>query len=344
MINDMRRLSTRNILDIKLKWKWNEMHEKMIRKEEKEDIDWWRYQKVILLSKLISFAQKCNKKRQEVDLPSMIVQENKIPSHASKHQILVFSRHEIERLLWPENSPDLNIIESCWFWMKRRTTRKDPPTNELVAKILWERTWNELRQEKIQKWIERIPRHIAKVIELKRRNEYCENRVDVDSRTKEEKRLLQKLTKKMLNQDANTSSSVRSTSSSSLSSSSSSSEQSTLTSSSYNITRAFVTPEPPTPKSLTPPSKRKKDVSSTPKKISIESSFRIQKVIRTAASFRPKREQIWFVGRWYRLLSRNSIWYQKILITTLVFSVFALLLLHAFVLILIYLNLIRVFS
>jgi hypothetical protein len=82
------------------------------------------------------------------------------------------------------------MIEPCWFWMKRRTTRKGPPTNGSVAKLLWERTWDELPQEKIQEWIERIPRHIVKVIELKGGNECCEGRIDVDSPTKEGKRLL----------------------------------------------------------------------------------------------------------------------------------------------------------
>jgi hypothetical protein len=113
LTNDMRRLSTRNLPDTKPRWKWDETHGKMVRKEEKEGIDWWRYQQVILLLKLIPFAKECNKKRLEVDLSPMIVQEDKVSAHASKHQILVFSRRQIERLLWPRNSSDLNMIESC---------------------------------------------------------------------------------------------------------------------------------------------------------------------------------------------------------------------------------------
>jgi hypothetical protein len=71
----------------------------MIRKENKEDINWWRYQNVIFLSKLISFVEKCNKKRQELELSDIIVQEDKASSHTFKHQISIFSRHKIERLL-----------------------------------------------------------------------------------------------------------------------------------------------------------------------------------------------------------------------------------------------------
>ena len=28
------------------------------------------------------------------------------------------------RLLWLPDSPDLNMIEPCWFWMKRQTTKR----------------------------------------------------------------------------------------------------------------------------------------------------------------------------------------------------------------------------
>jgi hypothetical protein len=31
---------------------------------------------------------------------------------------------EVVRMLWPANSPDLNMIEPCWFYMKVETTKK----------------------------------------------------------------------------------------------------------------------------------------------------------------------------------------------------------------------------
>ena len=78
-----------------------------------------RYQKHILIPKLIPFALECKK-----DRPDTIVQEDKAPSHASKYQQPVFMDAGIIRLLWPGNSPDLNMIEPCWPWMKRKTTKK----------------------------------------------------------------------------------------------------------------------------------------------------------------------------------------------------------------------------
>ena len=77
--------------------------------------------------------------------------------------------------------------------MKRRTTAKSPPSSRLIAESMWHRTWDDLPQENIQAWIERIPRHIAKVIELEGGNEYFEGRLDVDGRTKEGKMRLQQL-------------------------------------------------------------------------------------------------------------------------------------------------------
>jgi len=79
-------------------------------------------------------------------------------------------------LLWCGNSPDLNAIEPCWPWMKRQTTKKGAPKSRAEAIRAWEKCWEELPQEKIQAWIERIPIHIQKIIELEGGNGYREGR------------------------------------------------------------------------------------------------------------------------------------------------------------------------
>lgn len=65
----------------------------------------------------------------------IIVQEDKAPSHNSKYQAKVFSLYNILCLLWPGNSPNLNIIEPCWPWLKRETCKNGPPkTKEEMVK------------------------------------------------------------------------------------------------------------------------------------------------------------------------------------------------------------------
>ena len=175
------------------------------------------------------------------------------------------------------------MIEPCWPWMKRRTTAKGPPSSRLIAESMWHRTWDDLPQENIQAWIVRIPRHIAKVIELEGGNEYCEGRLDVDGRTKEGKMRLQQLREELLSNTAKPASSSSSSSSSVASTRPSSRQSNNDTPSPLNV-RA-VTPEPPTQKPLTPPLLRKRAVLSPKNHL----PPRIQKVVRTAASFRPKR-------------------------------------------------------
>jgi hypothetical protein len=93
-------------------------------KEGKGGINWYQYQKVILEPLLLPFAKECLK-----DRPSMLVQEDGAPSHSSQYQQEVFDIWEIQRLLWPLNSLDLNMIEPCWFWMKRYTSKHGPITS-----------------------------------------------------------------------------------------------------------------------------------------------------------------------------------------------------------------------
>jgi transposase len=147
-------------------------------------IDWFRYQKVILRDKLIPFALECLQ-----DRPKTIVQEDKAPSHAHANQDIIFSAAGVKRLIWPGNSPDLNMIEPAWGWMKRRTTSVralgGAPQTRMLMEYVWKRTWRDMEQKRIQAWIERIPRHIKKVIKLNGGNEYREGRKRPKTRNKQ---------------------------------------------------------------------------------------------------------------------------------------------------------------
>jgi transposase len=78
------------------------------------------------------------------------------------------------RLIWPSNSPDLNAIEPCWFWMKRQTTKYSVALGVGQMKKDWIECWGKLPQRKIQEWIERIPEHIQRIIDCDSGNEYKE--------------------------------------------------------------------------------------------------------------------------------------------------------------------------
>lgn len=166
----MERLGLRTKPGKKPQWTWNQKNGKLTRGKG-SGIDWYRYQSIIMLPKLIPFAKECMKER-----PGTVVQEDKAHAHNHYVQRYVYSQHDVAQLLWCGNSPDLNAIEPCWFWMKRETTKKGAPKNRADATRAWRKCWKELPQEKIQAWIERIPIHIQKIIELEGGNEYKEGR------------------------------------------------------------------------------------------------------------------------------------------------------------------------
>ncbi len=163
----MRRLGLRNPAGKKPEWKWDARHGKLTRGKGSR-IDWYRYQKEILGPKLIPFAKKCG--------PDAIVQEDLAPSHAHRAQPAVFAAAKVQRMIWCPNSPDLNMIEQCWPHLKRQTTKKGAPKSKKEAEAVWRKAWDDLDQDKIREWIERIPFHIKEVIRLEGGNEYQEGR------------------------------------------------------------------------------------------------------------------------------------------------------------------------
>jgi transposase len=170
--NGMRRLELRNLPGRKPQWRFNEKNGKLSRsKNRKGGIDWYAYQTKVLIPLLLPFAQEC-----AVDRPGTIVQEDKAPSHSHHAQKAVFDLWKVQRLVWCPNSPDLNAIEAAWPWLKRHTTKKGAPGSRQAAIAIWKSYWQQLPQSDIQKWIERIPRHIEEVIRLEGSNEYREGR------------------------------------------------------------------------------------------------------------------------------------------------------------------------
>ena len=85
---------------------------------------------------------------------------------------------DIHHLLWPGNSPDLNMIEPAWGYLKRETTKKGAPRSRSQATERWTKAWRDLEQARIQAWIERILYHIRKIIELDGDNKYREGKED----------------------------------------------------------------------------------------------------------------------------------------------------------------------
>ena len=71
-----------------------------------------------------------------------MVMEDKASAYASKYQEAVFMSFDIVRMVWCGNSPDLNMIEPCWPWMKRRTTRKGVSRTRKEAERRWLHCWN----------------------------------------------------------------------------------------------------------------------------------------------------------------------------------------------------------
>lgn len=168
--NGMRRLGLRQKPGKPPSWRWTAKNGKLMR-SKKGGIDWYRYQTVILKPKLIPFAKECL-----VTRPHTLVQEDKAPAHNHAIQQLVYDREGVQRLIWCGNSPDLNAIECAWPWLKRRTTRLGAPKSRGEAIRAWHEAWDEIPQEKIQAWIERIPIHVQRIIDCEGGNDYKEGR------------------------------------------------------------------------------------------------------------------------------------------------------------------------
>jgi DDE superfamily endonuclease len=127
---------------------------------------------VILHPKLLPFAAKCKETR-----PNTVVIEDGAPAHAHWFTQTVYNTLGIRKSEWPGSSPDLNMIEPIWPWLKRQSQADGIVRTKAEATAEWPELWEtHLPQSKLQAMVERIPGHIRQVILQDGGNLYKEGR------------------------------------------------------------------------------------------------------------------------------------------------------------------------
>jgi transposase len=162
------------------KWTFNKKNGKWVREKGKGGIDWWRYRKNVLEPLLLPHCEEYG----------LILQEDGASPHIHQANQVLIKEWRVKRLDWPGNSPDLNAIEPAWPHLKRKSQEKENWELKTHLEGIWKIGWSELTQEKIRAWIDRIPRHIQKVIELEGGNDYREGRMDTRTKGKDFKSVL----------------------------------------------------------------------------------------------------------------------------------------------------------
>ena len=117
---------------------FNEANGKLVRKSKSGGIDWYRYSEDILKRKLIPFAEAHD----------LIAMEDGAVPHVHKECQKVYNLSLVRKLLWPGNSPDLNMIEPCWYWMKRSTSLHKDFESRPKLREIWVEQREKLQQRK----------------------------------------------------------------------------------------------------------------------------------------------------------------------------------------------------
>lgn len=106
-----------------------------------------------------------------MDATTFIFQHDNSRVHTSRKVMEFFEQENITVLPWPANSPDLNLIEHIWVYIKSKLDLypKAPKTmNEL-----WERVqdiWGHISSDFLQNLYTSMPKRLEEVIKNKGRN------------------------------------------------------------------------------------------------------------------------------------------------------------------------------
>ena len=94
---------------------------------------------------------------------NFIFQSDNDPKHTSRLAKTWLMVHLIECLVWPPQSPDLNIIENLWDYLDSHIPKSSRKSYNLFKTAIFE-TWRNIPQELINNLIKSIPNRLQEVI------------------------------------------------------------------------------------------------------------------------------------------------------------------------------------
>jgi transposase len=96
-----------------------------------------------------------------------ILQDDNAPPHRAAVVQQLKQQLGVRSLRWPSRSPDMNVIEHVWSYLKRTLQRENPPENLRQLQESLQVAWEQLPQQLLQRLILGMPRRITALLQAR---------------------------------------------------------------------------------------------------------------------------------------------------------------------------------